>query len=148
MLKLTANCSSHSSRQAMAVAALTRKPTPSNLISMRFARSGLIAALTIALAAYAVDCVAATPQQAMQCCHSMQCSSHAHHGMDCCKTMPTMRAALGQPSSTLNASLSSCVVGLLGISSSSGDLRISSTVPAHSHAPPGKFSPPVLALRI
>src|SRR3954453_1055969 len=114
---------------------------------MRFARSGLVAALTIALAAYAVDCVAATPQQAMQCCHSMQCSSHAHHGMDCCK-MPTMRAALGQPSSTLNASVSSCVVGLLGISSWSGDLRISSTVPAHSHAPPGNFSPPVLALRI
>jgi hypothetical protein len=128
---------------------LTQKTSPSSLIGMRFARLGIVAALTIALAAYAVDCVAATPQQAMQCCHSMQCSSQAHRGMDCCKTMPSARVALGQPSSAPIVSSSPSVVGVLAILNCSSDLEASAARPApHSHAPPGSFSPPVLALRI
>ena len=128
---------------------LTQKASPSSLMGMRFARPGIVAALTIALAAYAVDCVAATPQQAMQCCHSMQCSSHGHHGMDCCKTMPSARAALGQPSSAPIVSSSPSVVGILEILSYSPYLLTSEAASMpHSHAPPGSFSPPLLPLRI
>src|ERR1700738_4179646 len=103
---------------------------------MRFDRLGLVAALTIALAAYAVDCVGATQQQAMQCSHSMRCSSHAHHGMDCCKTMPSARVVLGQPSSAPIVSPSPSVVGVLAILNCSSDLEASAATPApHSHAP-------------
>src|SRR5437667_7630673 len=80
---------------------------------MRFGRRGLVAALTIALGAFALDCLAVTPQQAMQCCQSMRCSSHGHHGKDCCKTMPAMRAALGQPASVQKISFSAVVLGIL-----------------------------------
>lgn len=128
---------------------LTQKPSPSSLMRMRFARPGIVAALTIALAAYAVDCVAATPQQAMQCCHSRQCSSHGHHGMDCCKTMPSARVALGQPSSAPIVSSPASVIGVVENLSCSPYLLTSAAAPgSHSHAPPGSFSPPVLALRI
>lgn len=44
--------------------------------------------LTIAFAVYGSDCLAmTTPEQAMRCCRSMHCSSHGHHGQDCCKSM-------------------------------------------------------------
>ena len=120
----------------------------SSLIGMRIARPSIVAALIIALAAYAIDCVAATPQQAMQCCHSMRCSSHGHHGMDCCKTI-TVRAVLGQPSSLQGVSLTHVTFGVveaLEISASLG--RPGPAAIAHSHAPPGSFSPPLVALRI
>ena len=65
---------------------------------MRFAKPIFLAVLSIALAAYAFDCGAATtPEQAMKCCDSMSCSSHGHHAQDCCKTMPAMHAAFGSP---------------------------------------------------
>jgi hypothetical protein len=55
---------------------------------MRLAKPTFLAVLAVALAAYAFDCGATTtPEQAMQCCNSMPCSSHGHHGQDCCKTM-------------------------------------------------------------
>src|SRR6266446_5179227 len=67
---------------------------------MRLAKTILLAVLAVALAGYAFDCGAATtPEQAMQCCNSMHCtSSHGHHGQDCCKTMPRTHAAFLQPS--------------------------------------------------
>jgi hypothetical protein len=41
----------------------------------------LLTSLAVALAAYAFDREAATtPEQAVQCCNSMHCSSHGHHG--------------------------------------------------------------------
>jgi hypothetical protein len=60
---------------------LTSILNTSNLLRMRFAKPILLAALAVALAAYAFDCGAlGTPEQAMQCCNSMPCSSHGHRG--------------------------------------------------------------------
>jgi len=43
---------------------------------------------------------ATTPEQAMQCCNSMPCSSHGHeHSQDCCKTTQAMHRPFVQPSS-------------------------------------------------
>jgi hypothetical protein len=74
---------------------------------MRSIKPLFVAILALVLGAYAFDCEAATtPEQAMQCCKSMLCSSHGHHGQDCCKTMPTMpqaiRSSLDAPNSTLS----------------------------------------------
>src|SRR2546429_5408512 len=80
---------------------------------MRFAGRVLIAVLTVALASYALDGVGmTTPEQAMQCCNSMRCPSHGHHGQDCCKSMPSVHAALGQPSSMPSVSFSLIALGM------------------------------------
>src|SRR5215472_4579908 len=63
------------------------------------ARPVLLAVLTVAFAAYGSDCLAmATPEQAMRCCRSMPCSSHGHHGRDCCKRMSMFHSPFVQPS--------------------------------------------------
>ena len=73
----------------------------------------LIAVLTVALAGYALDGVGmTTPEQAMQCCNSMRCPSHGHHGQDCCKSMPSVHAAFGQPSSMQGVSFSLIALGM------------------------------------
>jgi hypothetical protein len=128
---------------------LTQRARPSSLIGMRFARQGLVAALTIAIAAYAVDCIAASPQQSMQCCQYMRCSSHGHHDNNCCKTMPLMKVALGQPSSVQGLSLVPLTLGVVETQTISSSLDLSSPrIMAHSHAPPIFLSPPLLPLRI
>jgi hypothetical protein len=90
------------------------------------------------LAAYVFDCDAmATPQQAMQCCQSMPCSSEAHHDQDCCKTMPTMHASFVQPASAHGARFSLDLLAVLPaqLESSAPALPIGS-VAALCHAPP------------
>jgi hypothetical protein len=117
---------------------------------MSFARPVLLAVLTAALAAYGLDCSAmTTPEQAMQCCNSMRCSSHHHHGQDCCKTMPAMHAVLGQPSSVQGITFSPAPLGEMAAFDESHGIESSARMIAeHSHAPP-IFSPPaVLPLRI
>src|ERR1700674_3426879 len=117
---------------------------------MRLARTCLLAVLAIALGSYALDCEAAvTPEQAMQCCHSMQCSRHGHSGMDCCKTMPTMRAPFVQTSSVRGVSFSPVVFAVVpavgaadGLDSSAG------SVAAHCHAPPMVHLPAPRPLRV
>lgn len=66
----------------------------STLVKMRFGRAILLAAIAAALAVYSVDCTGmTTPEQAMQCCKSMPCSSHGHHSQNCCKkSMEAMHA--------------------------------------------------------
>src|SRR5437660_12515590 len=107
-------------------------------MGMCFARPVLLSALTVALAAYALDCSAmTTPEQAMQCCNSMRCSSHAHHGQDCCKRMPSVRSPFVQPSSVHGVSFSPT---LLAVMPARGELPVldfsARIIPAHSHAPP------------
>ena len=81
---------------------------------MRLAKPIFLALLTVAVASYAFDCGAtATPEQAMECCNSMPCSSQGHHGQDCCKTMPAMHAPFVQPSSVHGISYSPVVVAVL-----------------------------------
>src|SRR5881392_3935350 len=90
---------------------------------MGLLRPILPALLAVALSAYGFDCSAmTTPEQAMQCCNSMHCSSPAHHGQDCCKRMPSVRSPFVQPSSAHGE------LPVLDFSA-----RI---IPAHSHAPP------------
>jgi len=117
---------------------------------MRVVRPFFLAVLAIALAGYAFDCGATTtPEQAMQCCDSMPCSSDGHHGQDCCKTMPTVRAPFVQPSSVPGVSYSPLVLAVLPATGKSLALDFPDRViAAHCHAPPIRYSPAPLPLRI
>ena len=116
---------------------------------MAFAKSIFSAVLTVCLIAYAFDCAPmATAQQATQCCKSMQCMSHHHHGQDCCKSMPSAHDVVGQPSSA-NHSFASVVCGLAGPFGASPGVTTSARLIAdQSHAPPVFSQPTVLTLRI
>jgi hypothetical protein len=116
---------------------------------MRLAKPIFLAVLAVALAAYAFDCGATTtPEQAMQCCNSMPCSSHGHHAQDCCKTMQTMHAPFVQPSS-VHVSYSPLAFAVLPATSESLALGSSNRViAAHCHAPPIPYAPRPLPLRI
>ncbi len=109
-----------------------------------------LAALAVALASYAFDCGATTaPEQAMQCCNSMPCSSHGHNGQDCCQTMPTVRASFVQPSSVHGISFAPLVFAVLPATGKSHALdSINGVIVAHSHAPPILYAPAPLPLRI
>ena len=118
---------------------------------MGFARQVLLAVLTLSVAAYASDCGGmATPEQAMQCCNSMQCPSHHHHrGQECCKTMPAMHAALGQPSPAQGVSFSPVTFGVVRAFNESRSTEHSARIILeHSHAPPSSCAPATLPLRI
>ena len=97
-----------------------------------------MAVVAVALAAYAFDCSAmTTPEQAMQCCNSMPCSSHGHHGQDCCKTMQAMHAPFVQPPSVHSISFANVVFAVLPASGESLVIDSSARfVAAQSHAPP------------
>jgi len=129
--------------------ALTQQLDTTNLDLMRFARPILLAVVTILLAAYAFDCNAmATPEQAMQCCGSMPCSSQGHQGQDCCKTMPTIHAPFVKPSSVRQVSFSLVVAALPPVNPSPSATPAERMTTPVSHAPP-IFSPPTLSpLRI
>src|SRR5467141_982874 len=106
---------------------------------MRFAKPILQAVVAIALAAYAFECLAmSTPEQAMQCCDTMPCSSHGHkHSQECCKTMPSMHAPFLQPASAHALSFSSAFVAVLPRFNSSQVLDSPlMLLTAHCHAPP------------
>jgi len=106
---------------------------------MRFTKPILLAMVAIALAMYAFDCLAmSTPEQAMQCCDSMPCSSHGHqYSQECCKTMPSMHAPFLQPASAQGPSFSPVFVAVLPRFNASQRLDSSAGVPtAHCHAPP------------
>src|SRR5882672_5366839 len=106
---------------------------------MRFAKPILLAVMVVAFATYAFDCLAmSTPEQAMQCCDSMPCSSHGHqHSQECCKTMPSMHAPFVQPASAHDLSFSPVFVAVLPGFNASQDIGAPSKVlTAHCHAPP------------
>src|SRR5690242_5702059 len=103
---------------------------------MSLFRPILVAVVGLALASYAFDCfAAASTQQAMQCCNSMHCSSHAHHGQDCCKRMPSVRSPFVQPSSVPGASFAPAVLAVIPACSELPELEVSARiVPTPSHA--------------
>lgn len=129
---------------------LTHAPKTSSLMGMGFAIRVLLAVLTVAVAAYASDCGGmATPEQAMQCCNSMRCSSHGHHGQECCRTMPAIHAAVGQPPSVQGISFSPGTFGVVVAFGESHRMESSTRMIAeYSHAPPASCSPAILPLRI
>ena len=130
--------------------ALTPSLKANNLVSMRFAKVILFPVVAVLLAAYAFDCDAmATPEQAMQCCNSMPCSSHGHHAQDCCKTMPAMHAPFVQPNSASGVSFAKIVFAVLAKSNESlGPDSSFRFTAAQSHAPPIFPSAHPLPLRI
>ncbi len=117
---------------------------------MRLAKTIFLAALAVALAAYAFDCRAATtPEQAMQCCNSMSCSSHGHHAQDCCKTMPAIHAPFVQPSTVHGVSYSPLAFAVLPATSESIALgSYNRVIAAYCHAPPIRYTLVPLPLRI
>src|SRR5438270_10051452 len=66
---------------------------------MRFTKPILVALLGISFSAYGFDCSPImTPDQAMECCDSMNCS-RGMHGEDCCQTGTSVHAPFVQPAS-------------------------------------------------
>src|SRR5881227_4324768 len=105
---------------------------------MGLLRPILPALLAVALSAYGFDCSAmTTPEQAMRCCNSMHCSSHAHHGQDCCKRMPNVRSPFVGASSAHGMSFAP---PLLAVMPARGEVPVLDfsprIIPAHRHAPP------------
>jgi hypothetical protein len=117
---------------------------------MCFAGRVLVAVLTMALASYALDCAGmTTPGLATECCNSMRCPSRGHHGQDCCKSMPSVHAVLGQPSSVQGMSSSPVALGTVQAFHQSATCASSYRVIAEdAHAPPFLDSPAPLPLRI
>ena len=131
---------------------LTRAHETPTLSTMCFAR-GVVAALSVALAAYGVDCMGmATPEHTTSCCEKMRCHSHHHHNQnpqDCCKTTPQIQAALGQPSTMQTISVP---LGMFGVIQVFVDPKMSAFFAhisaRHSHDPPPSDSVSTLPLRI
>lgn len=135
---------------AHSIFVLTPSPRVSSLMVMRLAGRVLVTVLSVALAGYALDCLGmTTPEQAIQCCHSMHCLPHGHHGQDCCKRMVSIHGVIGQPSSVPGVSFSSIALGTVRAFHLSGTCGSSSRVIAEeAHAPPFLDSPAPLPLRI
>ena len=120
------------------------------MVSMRFARPILIAVLGFAFAAYGFDCSPImSPDQAMECCESMNCS-HGMHGEDCCQTGTSVHAPFVQPASMHSVAFTplALVVQPASIHGSSGDHPVGG-VALRFHDPPLFFdSSAPLQLRI
>src|SRR5579864_5655274 len=108
-----------------------------------------IAVLSVSLAFYGLDCAGmTTPQQAMQCCQSMQCMSHQQHHTDCCKTMPSASVDVGQPTPfALSLTPVACVVAVASNDAASVTSAVR-VVEHQSHAPPLLLFGSILPLRI
>jgi hypothetical protein len=104
----------------------------------------------VALAIYGLDCMAmTTPEQAMQCCNSMPCSTTGHHGQDCCKMMPLVNAAfLRSPYRSIAPVAHMVGTAISGVANASAALHESASVSPLSHAPPIRNSPASLPIRI
>jgi hypothetical protein len=117
---------------------------------MEIVKPILIAALSVALAAFAVDCgeTSTSPEEAMPCCDTLPCSSHGA-SVECCQTMPPMRAPFVLPASAQGVASSTAVVAVLPANCDSHELGSSARViVALEHAPPGYSSTATVPLRI
>jgi hypothetical protein len=116
-------------------------------------RSGtpiLLAVVAVVFAGGGSDCLAmATPEQAMQCCKSMPCSRHGHHGQECCKAMSTVQAPFVQSASAPETFLVFVALAALPVSSEFPALDSSASgVAAQCHAPPVVCTSASVPLRI
>src|ERR1700751_2820383 len=105
--------------------------------------------LTVALVAYGFDCSpTANAETAMQGCKSMGCMRHHHQDQDCCKTVPTTRVVIAQPT-PVSVSVAPVVFGVVQAhSDSSNPIVFARLIADQSHAPPVLVSPTLLPLRI
>jgi hypothetical protein len=117
---------------------------------MDVVKKALVVVAVVALATYGLDCLAmTTPEQSMQCCNSMPCAPSGHHGQDCCKTMPSISAPFLQSQQT-SVAPDVHVVGAVTSVPVAAPLasRECVGVSASSHAPPIRYSPSSLPIRI
>ena len=117
---------------------------------MRFAKPILVAMLGFAFAAYGFDCSPmVSPDQAMECCDSMNCS-HGMHGEDCCQTGMSVHAPFVQPASVHSGVFPPLASAALPVSGQFGLTDHSDGRSAlRFHDPPSPFAAPVpLQLRI
>lgn len=115
---------------------------------MRFAKLIGLGVLAAALAAYALDCGAAAPEQAMQCCQSKPCSSPGHSSRDCCKTMAAMHAPFVTPSPLHAPGISFAMVAFPKHTESFGLQSEAGYFFAPYHSPPDTHSLSSRPLRI
>jgi hypothetical protein len=84
---------------------------------MRLSKAILVAVLSFAFAAYGFDCSPVmSPDKAMECCDSMNCS-HGMHGEDCCQMAPSIHAPFMQPASVHSAGFVPLALAVQPISS-------------------------------
>jgi hypothetical protein len=106
---------------------------------MHFAKPILVAVLGLTFAAYGFDCSPLmSPDQAMECCDSMNCS-HGMHGEDCCQTGPSVHAPFVQPASMHSVAFTPLVLAALPVS-----IHISSIDHAERHASLRFHDPPLI----
>src|SRR5450755_4783020 len=117
---------------------------------MRLLRSILVAAMVVSVLEYAFDCSAmATPEQSMQCCKSMHCSSDAHNAQDCCKNMPISHAPFVQSTFVRGISCSAVVLAItLVLETPVLTSPVRGGKAAHCHAPPILVLPTPAPIRI
>lgn len=120
---------------------------------MGVAKRFLSSSLTVALAAYGVDCGnAATLEMAMQCCKAMRCHAHrghSHQNEDGCKSKSQMRPALDQAWLTQWIRFLPVTQPVAPAASGTRFTKPTAYVVAgHSHDPPFSYPAPVLSLRI
>lgn len=115
---------------------------------MRFAKLICLGVLAAALAAYALDCGAAAPEQAMQCCQSKPCSSPGHSSRDCCKTMAAMHAPFVLAAPLHAPGISFAMVAFPKQSESLGSQSEAGYFFASYHSPPDTHSLSSRPLRI
>jgi hypothetical protein len=107
-------------------------------------------ALSVALAAYGLDCLGmATAEQAMQCCNAMRCRLHGHHRSGLLQyhapDARCSRAALISTRSSVFARHARC-----GASVNDSQIMevFACIIAGHSHNPPPACSKPIVSLRI
>lgn len=130
---------------------LTRGREGSSLVEgkMRFRKAIFVVALVASLAAYAVDCGAmTTPEQAMQCCKSMPCSSHGHQGKNCCKSMEAMHAPFVLAPSVRAPGVSVVAAEFPASTASIVLHSVIGSISAQHHSPPSVQSLSLSPLRI
>ncbi|MFI5070627.1 MAG: hypothetical protein ACHP8A_07040 [Terriglobales bacterium] len=118
---------------------------------MRFAKSILVAAMAVAVVGYALDCSAVTtPEQSMQCCKSMRCSSHAraHKAQDCCRDMAMSHAPFVQSANVRGAPLVPVVLAISPVFDIQALTFSVAATGAQSHAPPIFVLPAPVPIRI
>src|SRR5262249_36976202 len=107
---------------------------------MRLVRAIFAVALVASLAAYSLDCFAAsTPDDAMQCCDNMPCPQHSRDAsQDCCQNMSSLQAPFIQSHVVDIAGHAPVVLAVLPVSDASQALAFSANIflGEQSHAPP------------
>jgi len=131
---------------------LTLSSSAFSLCRMWHARGLVLAAITISLPTYGLDCLAmSTPDEAMACCKAMRCHYHKHSGQnahDCCKTAPHMHSVPSQPVAAPGITSPSLVLGVVSaISSCEAMQSYHYVIARHSHDPPSD-AVSILPLRV